>query len=375
MRIYHIKDEILWHKPLCDLWRVQLVGVGEVCTMTFVAALIEFHCDICGNNFKSVRNLKTHTTAKHQLLKSSSTDFAKSVETNWMWLALWKCNQLPNTNFSNYHSFPCDKCGIIFNLVCTLKMHTANFVCSRCHLKPYAEKLENQMGPKAKQFASKLMAVDKLHFRLAFFYSVVQLFQICIRGHKGKYCQDYCDPWKLKELDGVNTPVCEQVVLSYQQNSLWTHFPRRLRGWIASHSAAGWMRPGFSGDCLHHIHMFVIHLSRWLQWPFAGSSCTWLTFATMQKKRDCVFYVVIWYSYHDFQFGLNLWLYNLFLFLFTQTHLVRREKSFAIQCPRSFSPITTPLGSKWPPSIQLSPSSSWGTALSLVLTVPRCTNS
>ena len=101
---------------------------------------------------------------------------------------------------------------------------------SRCHLKPYAEKLENQMGPKAKQFASKLMAVDKLHFRLAFFYSVVQLFQICIRGHKGKYCQDYCDPWKLKELDGVNTPVCEQVVLSYQQNPLWTHFPRRLHG-------------------------------------------------------------------------------------------------------------------------------------------------
>lgn len=71
----------------------------------------------------------------------------------------------------------------------------AHMALYRCHLKPYAEKEENQMGPKGKQFASKLMAVDKLHFR----------------GHRGKYCQEFCDPWKLKELDGVNTPVCEQT--------------------------------------------------------------------------------------------------------------------------------------------------------------------
>ena len=150
MRRYHIKDEILWHKPLCDFRGVQLVGVGEVRTMTFVAALIEFHCDICGNNFKSVRNLKTHTTAKHQLLKSSSTDFAKSVETNGMWLALWKCNQLPNTNFSNYHSFPCDKCGIIFNLVCTLKMHIANFVNLPCCLSKSDQRQRVQLPARTK---------------------------------------------------------------------------------------------------------------------------------------------------------------------------------------------------------------------------------
>ena len=35
----------------------------------------------------------------------------------------------------------------------------------RCHLKPYAEKPENQLGPKGRQFAGKLLAVDKLHFR------------------------------------------------------------------------------------------------------------------------------------------------------------------------------------------------------------------
>ena len=38
----------------------------------------------------------------------------------------------------------------------------------RCHLKPYAQKQENQQGAKAKQFAAKLMAVDKLHFRFIF---------------------------------------------------------------------------------------------------------------------------------------------------------------------------------------------------------------
>lgn len=64
-----------------------------------------------------------------------------------------------------------------------------------CHLKPFSEKEENQGGPIGKLFASKLMAVDKLHFR----------------GHRGAYCQANCDPWKLKELDGVNTPVCEQT--------------------------------------------------------------------------------------------------------------------------------------------------------------------
>ena len=40
-----------------------------------------------------------------------------------------------------------------------------------------------------------------------------QLYAIAMfkRGHRGKYCQEFCDPWKVKELEGVNTPVCEQV--------------------------------------------------------------------------------------------------------------------------------------------------------------------
>ena len=46
-----------------------------------------------------------------------------------------------------------------------------------------------------KVFAGLKKAVDKLHFR----------------GHRGAYCQQYCDPFKIKELDGVNTPVCEQT--------------------------------------------------------------------------------------------------------------------------------------------------------------------
>ena len=44
---------------------------------------------------------------------------------------------------------------------------------TRCHLKPYSEKPANQMGPKGKQFGGKLMAVDKLHFRLVIFGGTV----------------------------------------------------------------------------------------------------------------------------------------------------------------------------------------------------------
>ena len=46
-----------------------------------------------------------------------------------------------------------------------------------------------------KVFANLKKAVDKLHFR----------------GHKGDYCQKNCDPNSIKELEGVNTPVCEQT--------------------------------------------------------------------------------------------------------------------------------------------------------------------
>ena len=46
-----------------------------------------------------------------------------------------------------------------------------------------------------KVFAGLKKAVDKLHFR----------------GHRGAYCQKYCDPYKIKELEGVNTPLCEQT--------------------------------------------------------------------------------------------------------------------------------------------------------------------
>ena len=65
-----------------------------------------------------------------------------------------------------------------------------------CHLKPFSEK-ENQrkQSKSAEFFATLNKAVDKLHFR----------------GHRGSYCQQECDPWKLKDLNDVNTPVCEQT--------------------------------------------------------------------------------------------------------------------------------------------------------------------
>ena len=44
-------------------------------------------------------------------------------------------------------------------------------------------------------FANLKKAVDKLHFR----------------GHRGSYCHEFCNPHDIKELEGVNTPVCEQT--------------------------------------------------------------------------------------------------------------------------------------------------------------------
>ena len=59
----------------------------------------------------------------------------------------------------------------------------------------FLEKIEQDQSEMTKVFAGLKKAVDKLHFR----------------GHRGVYCQKYCDPFKIKELEGVNTPVCEQT--------------------------------------------------------------------------------------------------------------------------------------------------------------------
>ena len=81
-----------------------------------------------------------------------------------------------------------------------------------CHLKPFSgidfkvycwhnlrlkllEKIKQEQSAMTKVFASLKKAVDKLHFR----------------GHRGEYCLKNCDPFKIKELEGVNTPVCEQT--------------------------------------------------------------------------------------------------------------------------------------------------------------------
>ena len=63
----------------------------------------------------------------------------------------------------------------------------------------HSEKQAQDHGPMTQVFAGLKKAVDKLHFR----------------GHRGKYCQENCDPWQIDSLDGVNTPVCEQVQCVY----------------------------------------------------------------------------------------------------------------------------------------------------------------
>ena len=60
---------------------------------------------------------------------------------------------------------------------------------------PILEKVQQDQSSMTKVFARLKKAVDKLHFR----------------GHRGTYCQENCDPFKIQELKGVNTPVCEQT--------------------------------------------------------------------------------------------------------------------------------------------------------------------
>ena len=82
-----------------------------------------------------------------------------------------------------------------------------------CHLKPFSgililffplsgsisishlENVKQDQSEMTKVFAQLTKAVDKLHFR----------------GHRGSYCHENCDPNAIKELEGVNTPVCEQT--------------------------------------------------------------------------------------------------------------------------------------------------------------------
>lgn len=70
-------------------------------------------------------------------------------------------------------------------------IHYTNYIFIALHL----EKVQQDQSSMTKVFARLKKAVDKLHFR----------------GHRGSYCQENCDPFKLPELKGVNTPVCEQT--------------------------------------------------------------------------------------------------------------------------------------------------------------------
>ena len=94
--------------------------------------------------------------------------------------ALWFGEHLPSSRYARglswwYTRGKCRICGGIplrwhvrqHYIALFLVFLTSHILNIRCHLKPYAEKAQNQMGPKGKQFAGKLMAVDKLHFRFS----------------------------------------------------------------------------------------------------------------------------------------------------------------------------------------------------------------
>ena len=64
-----------------------------------------------------------------------------------------------------------------------------------CHLWRFAQGVyKDNPTPRLKNFISKLFIVDKLH----------------IQGHDELWCDTHCNPRKFRELDEINTMVCEQ---------------------------------------------------------------------------------------------------------------------------------------------------------------------
>jgi hypothetical protein len=60
-----------------------------------------------------------------------------------------------------------------------------------CHLKKYAENpVRANNTPTSSRIASCSIAVDKMHFR----------------GHVDGWCQENCNPYKLKQLENVSIP-------------------------------------------------------------------------------------------------------------------------------------------------------------------------
>ena len=61
-----------------------------------------------------------------------------------------------------------------------------------CHLVRYA-KNESERNKECKAMSQIPMYVDKFHFR----------------NHTDPWCIENCDPTKIKDLDDINTPICE----------------------------------------------------------------------------------------------------------------------------------------------------------------------
>jgi hypothetical protein len=64
------------------------------------------------------------------------------------------------------------------------------------------------------------------------------------RGHVAEYCQKYCDPWKIPELNGVNTPICEQAIFCLHKFSIHPPFTNLLLiSFLSYYKVRGATRP------------------------------------------------------------------------------------------------------------------------------------
>ena len=100
-----------------------------------------------------------------------------------------------------------DLVGWLYDDMCHLKPFSGNCASLLCAnlftVNIFKEKIEQDQSEMTKAFAGLKKAVDKLHFH----------------GHRGAYCQKYCDPYKIKELSRVNTTVCKNLsVVSSMSN-------------------------------------------------------------------------------------------------------------------------------------------------------------
>lgn len=118
-------------------------------------------------------------------------------------LGIWNCGIISSFRTIYGTESVSQTCNLLLDVIDIIPNKFPNFLAfdTACQLKQYTlnqvkryEK-EGMISERLNKLNSVKMVVDKFHFP----------------GHVGKFCKSHCDPTKEKELDNINTEVCEQT--------------------------------------------------------------------------------------------------------------------------------------------------------------------